>query len=79
VLNGKCRSSRILTALYNRARKNREASEMLIYSDPVEMRRQFLGECSAKSNDLGTELPPMETRRRGGQYGNQNARKGGAR
>lgn len=70
-LNGYNRSNRILMALYNRARANREA--YMLYHQPEHMTKQLLGE-----DDLpvGNHLPAVKlTSKRGAGLGNQNARK----
>ena len=82
-LNGLNRSSRILMALYRKAKENRERN--LLYNEPGVMAER-LRETGVSG---GAKLPePLEdagrlpeirimTQKRGGQYGNQNARKHG--
>ena len=70
-LNGYNRSPRILMALYNRARSNRQA--FMLYHQPVAMARNLTG-----SDDIptGNHLPAIKiTSKRGGALGNQNARR----
>lgn len=72
VLNGYTRSSRILTALYQKARERRECSE--IYNQPGLMADRLLG--ISRESMQGNTLPPVQIGgKRGGQIGNQNARK----
>lgn len=72
VLNGYTRSSRILTALYQKARERRECSE--IYNQPGLMADRLLG--IRRESMQGNTLPPVQIGgKRGGQIGNQNARK----
>lgn len=72
VLNGYTRSSRILTALYKKARERRECSE--IYNQPGLMADRLLG--ISRESMQGNTLPPVQIGgKRGGQIGNQNARK----
>lgn len=72
VLNGYTRSSRILTALYQKARERRECSE--IYNQPGLMADRLLG--ISRESMQGNSLPPVQIGgKRGGQIGNQNARK----
>ena len=72
VLNGYTRSSRILTALYQKARERRECSE--IYNQPGLMADRLLG--ISRESMQGNTLPPVLIGgKRGGQIGNQNARK----
>ncbi|GAB1403065.1 hypothetical protein MASR1M74_02430 [Lentimicrobium sp.] len=74
-LNGYNRSSRILMALYNRARQNREA--FMLYHRPEYMTKQLLGEAELP---VGNHMPAIKlTTKRGGTIGNQNARKKGGR
>lgn len=70
-LNGYNRSNRILMALYKRARQNREA--YMLYNQPALMADRLLnGTPIPESN----HLPAVKyDGRRGGQIGNQNARK----
>ena len=71
-LNGYNRSSRILMALYRKARENRERN--LLYYQPEVMAERLLG-CDA-SLPLGNSLPTVQIGgKRGGKTGNQNARK----
>ena len=71
VLNGYNRSSRILMALYLRARQNRE--QFLLYSEPRTMAERLL---SGEPLPAGDHLPAVRIDgRRGGALGNQNARK----
>lgn len=72
VLNGLNRSSRILMALYQKARQNREGN--LLYYAPGVMAERLLGHEAALP--LGNRLPPVQiSGKRGGKIGNQNARK----
>lgn len=71
-LNGYNRSSRILMALYQKARENRERN--LLYYQPEVMAERLLG-CDA-ALPLGNQLPTVQIGgKRGGKTGNQNARK----
>lgn len=71
-LNGLNRSSRILMALYRKARENRERN--LLYYQPEVMAGRLLG-CDA-ALPLGNQLPTVQIGgKRGGKTGNQNARK----
>ena len=71
-LNGYNRSSRILMALYQKARQNRERN--LLYYQPEVMAERLLG-CDA-ALPLGNQLPTVQIGgKRGGKTGNQNARK----
>lgn len=71
-LNGLNRSSRILMALYRKARENREQN--LLYHQPEVMAGRLLG-CDA-ALPLGNQLPTVQIGgKRGGKIGNQNARK----
>lgn len=71
-LNGLNRSSRILMALYQKARENRERN--LLYYQPEVMAGRLLG-CDA-ALPLGNPLPTVQIGgKRGGKTGNQNARK----
>lgn len=71
-LNGYNRSSRILMALYQKARENRERN--LLYHQPEVMAGRLLG-CDA-ALPLGNQLPTVQIGgKRGGKTGNQNARK----
>lgn len=72
VLNGLSRSSRILMALYQRARQNRERD--LLYYSPGVMAGRLLGH--ETQLPTGNALPAVQVvGKRGGKYGNQNARK----
>ena len=72
VLNGYNRSSRILMALYRKARQNRD-SNMLYYAPGV-MAERLLGHDTALP--VGNTLPTVQIGgKRGGKIGNQNARK----
>lgn len=72
VLNGLNRSSRILMALYRKARQNREAN--LLYYAPGVMADRLLGR--EASLPMGNPLPTVQFGgKRGGKIGNQNARK----
>ena len=72
VLNGLNRSSRILMALYQRARQNRERD--LLYYSPGVMAGRLLGD--ERSLPTGNALPTVQVvGKKGGKYGNQNARK----
>lgn len=76
-LNGYNRSNRILMALYKRARQNREA--YMLYNQPAIMADRLL---NSTLTPEGNHLPAVKyDGRRGGQIGNQNARKnkGGVR
>ena len=71
-LNGLNRSSRILMALYRKARENRERN--LLYYQPEVMAGRLLG-CDA-ALPLGNQLPTVQIGgKKGGKIGNQNARK----
>lgn len=71
-LNGLNRSSRILMALYQKARENREQN--LLYHQPEVMAGRLLG-CDA-ALPLGNPLPTVQIGgKKGGKTGNQNARK----
>lgn len=71
-LNGLNRSSRILMALYQKARENRERN--LLYYQPELMAGRLLG-CDA-ALPLGNQLPTVQIGgKKGGKTGNQNARK----
>lgn len=71
-LNGLNRSSRILMALYRKARENRERN--LLYYQPEVMAGRLLG-CDA-ALPLGNQLPTVQIGgKKGGKTGNQNARK----
>lgn len=73
-LNGYNRSPRILMALYNRARSNRE--EFMLYHKPALMAQRL-----TENSDIPqvNHLPAVKlTNKRGGALGNQNARKKGA-
>lgn len=85
-LNGYNRSSRVLMALYRTAKANRE--KQLLYSEPGLMAARLRGvapDAPSATSGQGTNssiagtpgLPEVRivTNRRGGQYGNQNARK----
>lgn len=70
-LNGYNRSSRILMALYQKARQNREQN--LLYHAPGLMAERLLGHGSALP--LGNTLPTVQVNgKKGGKIGNQNAR-----
>lgn len=70
-LNGYNRSNRILMALYQRARRNREA--YMLYNQPALMASRLL---DGTATPEGNHLPAVKyDGRRGGQIGNQNARK----
>lgn len=71
-LNGLNRSSRILMALYRKARENRERN--LLYHQPSMMAERLLGHEAALP--LGNQLPTVQIGgKKGGKIGNQNARK----
>lgn len=71
-LNGYNRSSRILMALYQKARQNRERN--LLYYAPGVMAERLLGHEAALP--MGNPLPTVQFGgKRGGKIGNQNARK----
>lgn len=76
-LNGYSRNAKVLRALYQRAWQRR--GEFMLYNEPKEMaRRLLLQEGSPDSRQLPPHLPPLRitgTSGRGGQLGNQNARK----
>lgn len=82
-LNGLNRSSRILMALYKKAKENREKN--LLYHAPDVMAAQLRGAGLPAVAGLPQAvervpaLPEVRimTNKRGGQYGNQNARKHG--
>lgn len=74
-LNGYNRSNRILMALYNRARANREA--YMLYHQPEHMANQLLGKGEIPASN---HMPAIKlTTKRGAAIGNQNARKKGGR
>lgn len=72
VLNGYARNSRVLMALYNRAKANRACG--VIYHRPDVMAERLI---DAESGDVVVQLPSVVygSRKKGGQIGNQNARK----
>lgn len=71
-LNGYNRSSRILMALYQKARQNREQN--MLYHAPNLMAKRLLGHEMTPS--MGNTLPTVQVSgRKGGKIGNQNARK----
>ena len=72
VLNGYARNPRVLMALYTRAKANRACG--VIYHRPEVMAERLI---EAESGDVVVQLPPVVygKPRRGGQPGNQNARK----
>lgn len=71
-LNGLNRSSRILMALYQKARQNREQN--LLYYAPGVMAERLLGHEAALP--MGNSLPTVQiSGKKGGKIGNQNARK----
>lgn len=71
VLNGYNRNSRVLMALYRRARQNRE--QFLLYNEPRMMAERLL---SGEPLPAGNHLPAVRIDgRRGSALGNQNARK----
>lgn len=72
VLNGYARNPRVLMALYQRAKANRACG--VIYHRPEVMAERLI---EAESGDVVVQLPPVVygKPRRGGQIGNQNARK----
>ena len=71
-LNGYNRSSRILMALYQKARQNRERN--MLYYAPDVMAERLLGHESALP--MGNSLPTVHIGgKKGGKIGNQNARK----
>lgn len=76
-LNGYSRNAKVLRALYQRAWQRR--GEFMLYNEPKEMaRRLLLQEGSPDGRHLPPHLPPLRitgTSGRGGQLGNQNARK----
>lgn len=76
-LNGYSRNAKVLRALYQRAWQRR--GEFMLYNEPKEMaRRLLLQEGSPDGRQLPPHLPPLRitgTSGRGGQLGNQNARK----
>lgn len=77
-LNGYNRSSRILAALYRKARENRE--KYLLQYEPGVMAERLRGAgLPNHCTQGGDSLPELRiiTNRRGGQPGNQNARKHG--
>lgn len=80
VLNGQQRNSRVLTALYNRARENRKDGLLDFYYSPKQMRDRLLGVSNGGRDRFQRMLddevvPGWEIRHRGGQPGNKNARK----
>ncbi len=82
-LNGYNRSSRILMALYKKAKENREKN--MLYNNPEVMAAQlrYAGRTAVAFEPQDVERVPqlpevrIMTNKRGGQYGNQNARKHG--
>lgn len=71
-LNGYNRSSRILMALYRKARENRERN--LLYHQPDVMAERLLGHEAALP--MGNPLPTVQIGgKKGVKIGNQNARK----
>lgn len=71
-LNGYNRSSRILMALYRKARENRERN--LLYNAPGVMAERLLGH--EATLPMGNPLPTVQIGgKKGGKIGNQNARK----
>ena len=76
-LNGYSRNAKVLRALYQRAWQRR--GEFMLYNEPKEMARRLLQqEGSPDGRHLPPHLPPLRitgTSGRGGQLGNQNARK----
>ena len=72
VLNGYARNPRVLMALYNRAKANRACG--VIYHRPDVMAERLI---DAESGDVVVQLPSVVygSRKKGGQVGNQNARK----
>lgn len=80
-LNGRRRNSRVLTALYNRARENRNDGLLDVYHSPKAMRDRLLGISNGGQDKaqrlLGgqdnLDLEPVWPKN--GKYGNQNARK----
>ena len=72
VLNGYARNPRVLMALYQRAKANRACG--VIYHRPAVMAERLI---DAENGDVVVQLPPVVygKPRRGGQPGNQNARK----
>lgn len=71
-LNGYNRSSRILMALYRKARENRERN--LLYHQPGVMAERLLGH--EATLPMGNPLPTVQIGgKKGGKIGNQNARK----
>lgn len=79
VLNGHQRSNRVLTALYNRAKENRREGLNDFYYNPKQMRERLLGISNGGQDNAQRKLHsgecPEWNRGRGGQPGNQNARK----
>lgn len=82
-LNGYNRSSRILMALYRKAKENREKNQL--YNNPRLMAERLRDTglpavtSVPQSAECVSQLPEVRilTNKRGGQYGNQNARKHG--
>ncbi|MBR3442179.1 MAG: LacI family DNA-binding transcriptional regulator [Bacteroidaceae bacterium] len=72
VLNGYARNPRVLMALYNRAKANRACG--MIYHRPDVMAERLI---DAENGDVVVQLPSVVygSRKKGGQVGNQNARK----
>lgn len=72
VLNGYARNPRVLMALYNRAKANRACG--MIYHRPDVMAERLI---DAENGDVVVQLPSVVygSRKKGGQIGNQNARK----
>lgn len=72
VLNGYSRNARVLMALYQRAKANRACG--MLYYEPKVMAEKLV---SGEGGDVVVSLPPVVygKPRRGGQPGNQNARK----
>lgn len=72
VLNGYARNARVLMALYNRAKANRACG--MIYHRPDLMAERLI---DADNGDVLVQMPSVVygSRKKGGQIGNQNARK----
>lgn len=72
-LNGYNRSSRILGALYRKARENQETKRL--YLQPGVMAAELRGGSAVSSHPGGLEQYHIMTGKRGAQIGNRNAKK----
>lgn len=70
VLNGYSRNAKVLMALYQRAKANRACG--MLYYEPKLMAEKLV----SGDGEVAVSLPPVQIGgKRGGQIGNQNARK----